>query len=520
MSGDRSTVPLPGRRPPAAGARDLGAVEAGAEVEATIYLRPRPGAPGAPGPGAPFLTREELAERRGAAPEEVAAVEEFARSNRLTVLEVDPAGRRVRVQAQAGALGSAFGIVLRRFAHPDGGTFRSHDEEISLPSNLDGVIVAVLGLDDRPQARSHLRQRQSTTGTSYTPVAVGAAYGVQAGSTAGVVTIALIELGGGFVEADVATYFSSLGLSVPKVTAVAVDRGSNAPTGSSSGPDAEVMLDIEVAGAVAPASSIAVYFAPNTDQGFADAVIAAAHDATNAPAVISISWGGPESSYSAQAFTAFEAALTDAAAVGATVLVAAGDNGSSDGVTGGSANVDYPASSPQVIACGGTRVSIERGAVASEVVWDDLPSGGATGGGVSSHFPLPAWQSSAGVPNSANPGGGPGRGVPDVAGDADPESGYAIRVDGSDTVVGGTSAVAPLYAGLVALAVARAGGPVGFVNSVIYGLGAQGFRDITSGTNGAYEAGPGWDACTGLGSPKAPALIAALAQARPQPPAA
>jgi kumamolisin len=516
MTDDPRRVHLPGRRPPVAGARDIGAVESGTDVEATIYLRPRPGAPGVPTPGEPFLSRAELAERRGAAPDEVAAVEDFARASGLEILEVDPAGRRVRVRGHADAIGAAFGVVLRQFAHPDGGSYRSHEEEIALPEHLAEVVVAVLGLDNRPQARSHLRHPRGTTGTSYTPVAVGAAYGVPAGSSASGVTIGLIELGGGFVESDVVAYFSSLGLELPQVTAVAVDGGSNAPTGSPSGPDAEVMLDIEVAGAVAPAAAIAVYFAPNTDQGFADAVTAAAHDNSNVPAVISISWGGPESTYSTQAFTVFEAALTDAATVGATVLVAAGDNGSSDGVAGGSANVDYPASSPQVVACGGTRISIEGGKVASEVVWDDLPSGGATGGGVSAHFPLPAWQSSAGVPDSANPGGGPGRGVPDVAGDADPDSGYTIRVDGGDTVVGGTSAVAPLYAGLVALAVARAGGPVGMVNSAIYGLGTDGFRDITSGTNGAYAAGSGWDPCTGLGSPKAPELIAALVAVRPK----
>jgi kumamolisin len=520
MTSDVRAIPLPGRRPPVEGARDLGALESGADVEATIYLRPRPGAPGAPGPGEPFLTRQELAERRGAVPEEVTAVEDFARASGLEILEVDPAGRRVRVRGQADAIGAAFGVRLRRFAHPDGSTYRSHNEEIALPPNLADVVVAVLGLDNRPQARSHLRHRQGTTGTSYSPVAVGAAYGVPVGSTASGVTVGLIELGGGFAESDIATYFSSLGLAAPLVTAVAVDDGSNTPTGSASGPDAEVMLDIEVAGAIALAASIAVYFAPNTDQGFADAVSAAAHDNTNSPAVISISWGGPESTYSAQAFAAFEAALTDAAAVGATVLVAAGDNGSSDGVTGGSANVDYPASSPQVTSCGGTRLTIDSGAVHAEVVWDDLPNGGATGGGVSAHFPLPSWQSSAGVPDSANPGGGPGRGVPDVAGDADPESGYAIRVDGGDTVVGGTSAVAPLYAGLVALAVAKAGGPVGFVNTALYGLGATGFRDVTSGTNGAYSAGPGWDPCTGLGSPKATELIAALAGLRRSAPSA
>jgi kumamolisin len=227
--------------------------------------------------------------------------------------------------------------------------------------------------------------------------------------------------------------------------------------------------------------------------------------------VISISWGGPESTYTAQAIAAFEATFTDASLSGTTVFVAAGDAGSSDGATDGLAHVDYPASSPQVVGCGGTRLQVTDGTVAAEVVWDDLPSGGATGGGVSATFPPPSWQASAGVPPSVNPGAALGRGVPDVAGDADPASGYQIRVDGTDTVVGGTSAVAPLYAALAAIAVARAAKPLGFINATLYALSDRGFRDITEGTNGAYSARAGWDPCTGLGSPKAAELLAALA---------
>jgi kumamolisin len=272
------------------------------------------------------------------------------------------------------------------------------------------------------------------------------------------------------------------------------------------------MLDIEVVGAIARQTNIAVYFSPNTDQGFADAILAAVHDTARHPHIISISWGGPESTYTAQATSVFEAAFTDAASVGVTVFVAAGDNGSSDGVSGSEAHVDYPASSPQVVGCGGTHVNVAAGAISSEVVWDDLPAGGATGGGVSATFAVPTWQASAGVPPSVNSGGGSGRGVPDVSGDADPETGYQVRVDGDDIVVGGTSAVAPLYAGITALAVAQVGGPLGFINPHLYPLGAKAFRDITSGTNGAYDAGVGWDPCTGLGSPKAAALIAALVQ--------
>jgi kumamolisin len=271
------------------------------------------------------------------------------------------------------------------------------------------------------------------------------------------------------------------------------------------------MLDVEVVGSVALGGSIAVYFAPNTDQGFADAISAAVHDTTHKPAVISISWGGPESTYTASATTAFEAALTDASLVGTTVFVAAGDSGSSDGVNDGLSHVDYPASSPQVTGCGGTRLEVDNGSIASEVVWDDLPSGGATGGGVSATFPLPPWQSAAHVPPSVNPGAAIGRGVPDVAADADPDTGYQVRVDGGDTVVGGTSAVAPLYAALTAIAVAKAGRPLGFLNPKLYELAGV-FRDITVGNNGAYTAAVGWDACTGLGSPGAAALIEALTE--------
>jgi kumamolisin len=142
-------------------------------------------------------------------------------------------------------------------------------------------------------------------------------------------------------------------------------------------------------------------------------------------------------------------------------------------------------------------------------VWNDGTSGGATGGGVSETFALPSWQSSAGVPKSVN-GGKAGRGVPDVAGDADPQTGYAVRVDGQDTVVGGTSAVAPLWAGLVALINQQRTSSLGFVNATLYGQGEKPFHDITKGSNGAYQAKTGWDACTGLGSPDGKKLATAL----------
>ncbi len=334
------------------------------------------------------------------------------------------------------------------------------------------------------------------------------------GATGSGQCIAIIELGGGLRRQDLAAYFTALGIPAPKVVAVSVDGAKSHPTGPN-GPDGEVMLDIEVAGAVSPGASIAVYFAPNTDRGFLDAVTAAIHDTVNRPSVISISWGGAESRWTGQAMQAMDQAFQDAALVGVTVLCAAGDDGSGDSVTDGLAHVDFPASSPHVVACGGTRLIGSPASISDERTWNDEPGGGATGGGISDVFDLPAYQSRAAVPASANPGGRIGRGVPDLSGDASPASGYAIRVDGRQMVVGGTSAVAPLMAALVVQLNEKLATSVGFLNPLLYAIPPGTFRDITSGGNGAYTAGPGWDACTGLGRPDGAALLAALRAGAP-----
>jgi kumamolisin len=461
------------------------------------------------------LTRAMFASRHGANPASVKLVKAFAKEFGLTVEPMKHPGRcTLHLTGSAAAMQKAFDVTLSMQA-TDVGTFRVREGVICLPEELSGHILAVLGLDNRPQARPHFRVAQAhVTNVSYTPVQVGALYGFPAGATAGGQTIGIIELGGGYRAADLTAYFQTLGLAAPAVTAVAVDGGKNTP-GDASGADGEVMLDIEVCAAVAPGAKIAVYFAPNTDQGFIDAVSMAVHDAVNKPSAISISWGGPESSWTGQATSALDAACQAAAAVGVTITVACGDDGSTDGVSGGGNNVDFPASSPHVLACGGTTLEGSGTTITSEVVWNELATGeGATGGGVSTIFPLPTWQQNAGVPAAPSPGGG--RGLPDVAGDADPSTGYVIRVDGQTSVIGGTSAVAPLWAGLIALANQANGVAAGFVNPVIYAASAQkAFRDITQGNNGpgGYSAGPGWDACTGLGSPVGSAVIQVLGSA-------
>lgn len=376
----------------------------------------------------------------------------------------------------------------------------------------------VFGLDNRPQARAHYRlfdeaahRHRHAASTSFTQVQVARLYDFPTGLNGNGQCIATIELGGGYRTTDLQTYFKRLGIMPPQVSDVLVDNATNSPTTPSSA-DGEVTLDIEVSGATAPGARIVVYFAPNTDQGFLDAITTAIHDTTNKPSVVSISWGGPESSWTAQALQLFNQAFQVAATLGVSVCCASGDGGSDDGVGDGQAHVDFPASSPHALACGGTHLTASKGTIAGEVVWNDLPADGATGGSVSETCPLPTYQANAHVPPSVNPGAFVGRGVPDVAGDASPSTGYQTLVNGHKIVIGGTSAVAPLWAALIALMNQNLGAPAGFIHPLLYNAGAAAtFHDITSGNNGDYSAGPGWDACTGLGSPDGARLASALA---------
>lgn len=509
-------------RAPLPNAHPIGPVDPNERVEVTVYLR----APAASNltdkiseqiqQKRPPLSRAEYNATQSATPEDIAKVEQFARQHNLTVETTDPAGRRVVLSGTAAAMSAAFATELQRYQHP-GGTYRGRTGPLHIPENLDSIIVGVFGLDDRPQARPHFQLSDSATSTvqaaarriSYTPPQLAQLYDFPAGINGSGECIAIIELGGGYTDSDLQAYFQGLGISQPTVTSVSVDGGQNNPVGQPNSDDGEVDLDIEVAGAIAPGATIAVYFAPNTDRGFLDAVTQATHDTTNNPSVISISWGGAEINWTSQAMQAMDQAFQAAAALGINVCCAAGDNGSSDGVTDGQAHVDFPASSPYALACGGTRLESAN----NEVVWNDGPTS-ATGGGVSDVFDLPTWQANANVPGSINDQHS-GRGVPDVAGDADPQTGYQVRVDGQDLVFGGTSAVAPLWSGLIALINQQRGKPVGYLNPVLYQnypqlAQANALRDVTSGDNGGYSAGPGWDACTGLGTPDGARLLNAL----------
>jgi kumamolisin len=500
---DERRVPLPGsERAPRAGARPAAPADPAERVEVTVVLRPREPLPEPTG-GAP-LTREELAERHGADPADVERVERFATEHGLEVLERSAPRRTLALAGTAEQLERAFGVELTRWEDAAGG-YRGRTGPVLVPADMVDAVEAVLGLDDRAQARAQFRIAPRAT-RSFTPPELAQLYDFPTGVDGAGETIAIIELGGGFRTEDLEAYFTGLGIPVPEVTAVSVDGAVNAPSTPESA-DAEVMLDIEVAGAIAPGARIAVYFAPNTDRGFLDAITTAANDDARRPSVISISWGSPESGWTGQALRTYDEAFRAAAAVGVTVCCASGDNGSGDGVGDDRAHADFPASSPHVLACGGTTLEAAGSEIGSERVWNH--DGGATGGGVSDAFGLPSWQAGAGVPPSVNPGARTGRGVPDVAGDADPTTGYRVRVDGQELVIGGTSAVSPLWSGLVTLVNQRRGSPLGLANPALYAV-ASGFRDITEGDNGAYRADAGWDACTGLGSPDGARLAAAL----------
>jgi kumamolisin len=454
-----------------------------------------------------YLSREEFERQHGASAAGLTAVKQFAKSHGLLLVHEHPERRMIVLGGTVAQFNNAFGVQLQQCEHT-GKTYRCRQGGVQLPDQLHGVVEAVLGLDNRPQAHPHFRVRPkeesharaaSQQAATFTPTQLASLYEFPEGDGAGE-CVAIIELGGGFKPDDLKAYFSALKIPTPSVQAVSVGHGKNQPTGDPNGPDGEVMLDIEIVGAIAPKATIAVYFATNTDAGFLNAITAAIHDTVRKPSVISISWGGPESSWTPQAMTAMDEAFQAAAAMGITVCVASGDNGSSDGVGDGANHVDFPASSPYALACGGTSLKATASTIANEVVWNDN-GGGAGGGGVSSFFPLPTWQEGLDVTNFAGKQTAlSNRGVPDVCGDADPQTGYQVRVDGANMVVGGTSAVAPLWAGLIARINAIGGHPLGYINPGLY-QHPSALRDVTEGNNGDFAASLGWDACAGLGSP-------------------
>jgi kumamolisin len=511
-------VLLPGSaRTAPAGMRSVGRVADDQRVEFTVILRRRADLPSDLVEGPATVSSAELADRFGADPDDIALVRSTFEAAGVTVTGVHPVSRRLTAEGPAAEVSALFGTELSvvRGVDPAGGDVvehRARSGELRVPAALAGVVVAVLGLDSRPQVRPRVRAHaQQAAPTGFDVPTLAGVYDFPPDTDGAGQTAAIVEFGGGYGQDDLDGFFAGLDLPTPTVTAVGVDGAQNAP--GQGGADSEVLLDVEVFGALAPGARQLVYFAPNTDQGFVDAVSVAVH-ATPRPAVVSISWGMSEDMWTEQARAALNEVFADAAALGVTVCAATGDNGSQDADTDGAQHVDFPAASPYVLACGGTRLTLGAGGVATESVWNDGEGKGATGGGVSDTVPVPSWQANAGVPPRSG-GTGTGRGVPDVAANADPATGYRVRVHGKTTVLGGTSAVAPLWAALVCRLTQALGRPLGLLQPVLYaaaGTANPGFRDVTDGVNGAYTAASGWDPCTGLGVPRGTELLALFQQ--------
>jgi kumamolisin len=497
-----------------------------------------------------YLTHEQLAEQHGASEEDLDKIEAFAQQHDLFVVHRSAAARTIELRGTLADLLAAFHADVRMYHHSTG-TYRGRQGEITVPQELQPIITGVFGFDTRAKQRATNRGRKSTPSRGQTSGSSGAngghkdasgnggGHGTAAtgpGGQNGVAsteyasrynfptqsdgtkldgtgqTIAIIELGGGYRTSDLKVFFNEIGVRMPTVVSISVDKAADKPTTADSA-DGEVMLDIEVAGAVAPNAKFAVYFAPNNgDKGFIDAITAAVHDTERKPSVISISWGGPEDPTDQMGINEFHDLFAAAGALGITVCIASGDHGTADEASGdwdGKIHVDHPACDDLVLGCGGTQ--IDNGI---DVVWNDgtpLDQGGwATGGGISEVFEVPSYQAAANKIDSID-NGKPGRGVPDIAMSA---TNYFTRVDRQQGASGGTSAVAPLMAALVALLNQAKQKNVGFLNPFLYSSVAKGVvHDVTSGTNAitntvkGYNAGPGWDPCTGLGTPDGTAIL-------------
>jgi kumamolisin len=540
-------------RHPARNARLLGPADAAETFSVTIVLRRRLDGPPVPNfewfAATPPRDRhrmpiDEFASKYGASPEDIDRVVAFARSKELRIVETNAARRTVVVSGTVAQMNEAFGVELGRYqvdvtrgrpARPHTETYRGRDGFIHVPAGLAPLIVGVFGLDNRRiTRRSNAGDPPDTTTTTVPQVTQ--LYNFPTNSAAGQ-TIAILSEGG-YATSDIQKYFSALpaGYTMPTIIDITVDASNGSP-------DIETTQDICIAASAAPGANIAVYFTTGTQSGWTDLIARVIHPDPGDPvcSVLSSSWfiaGGDDPAGLAYygVTTAFlnavDTALQDAAMQDVTVCAVSGDEGAESYVPDGKAHVVFPASDPWALGCGGTTIGNISGLSFDEYVWNDsfviggVPVSGATGGGVSAYFPLPSYQQSANVPVSLN-NGNAGRGVPDVAANASWNSGYYPIYCENAAAFGypnpyngnGTSAAAPLYAGLIAVLSAALGKPVGFLNPTLYMLSSSVCRDISpppgptnNSLNGVtgYPAGPGWDACTGWGSIDGTALLLGL----------
>jgi len=508
-------------------------------IQVTMIVRRRPDGSAkrmAEGKGTRPISRDEFRETHGADPNELNEVASFATSLGLTVIESNPSRRAVVVRGKAADFDRAFGVTLHDYQTPTQ-RYHGHEGSAFVPKELAGKIEAIIGLDNQQVPAVHhavataMPSADPANTQPLTPMQVASLYNFPAGTgqgqTIGIYEMATSDGPPGFAAQDVADTMNGFGggLTVPKPIAVEVDGQRNSGTS-----DAETLLDITVSAAIAQQATIAVYFTKGSTQGIIRALQTMIHPTNGdpVPTVISISYGwGPDDSVkdgiSKREYQEMDQLFQDAQSLAITVLVSSGDSGAQI-ASQTDAQASFPATDPWVTACGGTTIGNVSGAAFTEYVWNDVGAGGpgATGGGISARFPIPTYQSGLTLPvqNVTNK---PGRGIPDLAGNASENSGYPLSMQGQSQPVGGTSAVAPLYAGLIAVINSNLGSPSGFINPIIYGAGATAFRPISGppgpannsfGAVTGYPASAGWNACTGLGSVNGTALQAAIQAAK------
>ncbi len=494
------------------------------------------------------LSDTQFLEKFGATEESLVEVKKFATQHGLNVSEADLRSGRVVLSGRTANFSDAFQTKLENF-DVNGMSFRGREGSLFVPNSLSGHIEGIYGMDTRPQANFYSKvlgpaESPSTVrpnslvqprgpeappagdagnpppvepkkASGYMPNEVAEAYEFPKGTTGKGQGVAVIEMGGGIDLKNEAAYYKAHGLPMPDIKVISVN-GAKTNVGREPGADGEVALDSQVIGAAAPNAKQAVIFAPNSDRGFIDAVTRATfpEKGENPNQAISISWGAPMESWTDQGKRGMNLAFKKAALKGLSVFAASGDDGARDASPSRTFQVDYPAADPYVTGTGGTRLTIQNGKRLGEVAWNNGEGRGAGGGGVSPDA-VPDYQTGLKIPENANKTGVPGRGVPDISGNADPVTGYRIRVGGSEQIIGGTSAVAPLYSALAVRLNEGLGGTrqVGFMNPFLYKNGMAGtapfFNDITSGTNNGYNTNSGWDAVTGWGSVNGEKLLAA-----------
>lgn len=425
-------------------------------------------------------------------------VTEFVNQVGLTVIDVAPAAATIKISGTAENFNNTFKTNLQTIQTPNH-VFTGYNGVLYIPAELEGIIEYIRGLHNSAKISHHAISANTSANiqSALTPLQVATAYNFPLSNGYGV-CVGIIEYGGGYTTQNLTSSFGRIGLSNPKTVDIDVNGATNNPTDSSASP--EVMLDIYVCGGVVPNAKLAIYFAPNTI--FEDPINTAIHDKVNSPSVLSISWAGGETEWSSSAIAAVEAVFAQAVILGITICVSSGDQGSSY-ANSNTKQVLYPASSYYVVGVGGTTLTLSSSMRLNEVAWS------GSGGGVSTVFSLPSYQTGLSIKTypSLTSSSLAVRGVPDVSANADPNTGYQFYWGSQNTYsqYGGTSAAAPLIAGLIAQLIQLTGRRIGMANTLFY-ANTSAFYDVTSGNNAygsvsGYTATNGWDAVTGLGVP-------------------